>query len=103
MNAKTLAALAQNSGNLTLLNGLLGGDTGMFGGGETGTGTAGVQTVSDNALLTRILAELEKLQAQTAKSGSTATGSAAVGTSSAGHTADSASGGGTGGSTAAQR
>lgn len=101
LNAKTLAALAQNSGNLTLLNGLLGGDTGMFGGGETGTGTAGVQTVSDNALLTRILAELEKLQAQTAKSGSTATGSAAVGTASTGNAADSASGGGTGGSTAA--
>ena len=103
LNAKTLAALAQSSGNITLLNGLLGSDAGLFGEGAAGSGTAGLQTDSDNAVLTRILDVLEQLQAQTAQSGSTATGSIAVGTAPTGNTADSVSGGGTGGSAVADK
>ncbi len=103
LNAKTLAALAQSSGNITLLNGLLGSDAGLFGEGAAGSGSAGLQTASGNAVLTRILDVLEQLQAQTAQSGSTATGSTAVGTAPTGKAADSVSGGGTGGSAAADK
>ena len=66
LNAKTLAALSQNSGNLTLLNNLLGSDAGL--GGNTGVGNVtGSQTDTGGAVLTKILTELEKLQAQTAQ------------------------------------
>ena len=66
LNAKTLAALSQNSGNLTLLNNLLGTDAGL--GGNTGVGNVtGLQTDTGGAVLTKILTELEKLQAQTAQ------------------------------------
>ena len=66
LNAKTLAALSQNSGNLTLLNNLLGTDAGL--GGNTGVGNVtGSQTDTGGAVLTKILTELEKLQAQTAQ------------------------------------
>ena len=66
LNAKTLAALSQNSGNLTLLNNLLGSDAGL--GGNAGLGNVtGLQTDTGGAVLTKILSELEKLQAQTAQ------------------------------------
>ena len=66
LNAKTLAALSQNSGNLTLLNNLLGTDAGL--GGNAGLGNVtGLQTDTGGAVLTKILTELEKLQAQTAQ------------------------------------
>ena len=66
LNAKTLAALSQNSGNLTLLNNLLGTDAGL--GDNTGLGNVtGLQTDTGGAVLTKILTELEKLQAQTAQ------------------------------------
>ena len=66
LNAKTLAALSQNSGNLTLLNNLLGSDAGL--GGNAGLGNVtGLQTDTGGAVLTKILTELEKLQAQTAQ------------------------------------
>lgn len=66
LNAKTLAALSQNSGNLTLLNNLLGSDAGL--GGNAGLGNVtGLQTDTGGAILTKILTELEKLQAQTAQ------------------------------------
>lgn len=66
LNAKTLAALSQNSGNLTLLNNLLGSDAGL--GGNTGLdNVTGLQTDTGGAVLTKILTELEKLQAQTAQ------------------------------------
>ena len=66
LNAKTLAALSQNSGNLTLLNNLLGSDAGL--GGNAGLGNVtGLQTNTGGAVLTKILTELEKLQAQTAQ------------------------------------
>ena len=66
LNAKTLAALSQNSGNLTLLNNLLGTDAGL--GGNAGLGNVtGLQTDTGGAILTKILTELEKLQAQTAQ------------------------------------
>lgn len=66
LNAKTLAALSQNSGNLTLLNNLLGTDAGLGGNGGLGNVT-GLQTDTGGAVLTKILTELEKLQAQTAQ------------------------------------
>ena len=66
LNAKTLVALSQNSGNLTLLNNLLGSDAGL--GGNAGLGNVtGLQTDTGGAILTKILTELEKLQAQTAQ------------------------------------
>ena len=61
LNAKTLGALTQNSGNLTLLNNLLGSDAGL------GGSVTGLQTDTGGAVLTKILTELEKLQAQTAQ------------------------------------
>jgi len=73
LNAKTLAALSQNSGNLTLLNNLLGTDAGL--GGNTGVGNVtGSQTDTGGAVLTKILTELEKLQAQTAQAAGTSGG-----------------------------
>jgi len=51
LSAQMLSALAQNSGNLTLLNGLLG-------------DSAGTQSDVTETVLTKILAELEKLQTQ---------------------------------------
>ena len=70
LNAKTLAALSQNSGNLTLLNNLLGSDAGL--GGNAGLGNVtGLQTDTGGAVLTKILTELEKLQAQTAQAAGT--------------------------------
>ena len=70
LNAKTLAALSQNSGNLTLLNNLLGTDAGL--GGNAGLGNVtGLQTDTGGAVLTKILTELEKLQAQTAQAAGT--------------------------------
>ena len=73
LNAKTLAALSQNSGNLTLLNNLLGTDAGL--GGNTGLGNVtGLQTDTGGAVLTKILTELEKLQAQTAQAAGTSGG-----------------------------
>lgn len=95
LNAKTLAALSQNSGNLTLLNNLLGTDAGL--GGNTGLGNVtGLQTDTGGAVLTKILTELEKLQAQTAQaagtSGGTITGTvnaaSAAGNTGAGNAAD---------------
>lgn len=75
LNAKTLAALSQNSGNLTLLNNLLGTDAGL--GGNAGLGNVtGLQTDTGGAVLTKILTELEKLQAQTAQKENTQTGQA---------------------------
>ncbi|UTC50135.1 hypothetical protein [Treponema sp. OMZ 855] len=75
LNAKTLAALSQNSGNLTLLNNLLGTDAGL--GGNAGLGNvSGLQTDTGGAVLTKILSELEKLQAQTAQKENTQTGQA---------------------------
>ena len=72
-NAKTLAALSQNSGNLTLLNNLLGTDAGL--GGNAGLGNVtGLQTDTGGAVLTKILTELEKLQAQTAQAAGTSGG-----------------------------
>ena len=66
LNAKTLTALSQNSGNLTLLNNLLGTDAGL--GGNAGLGNVtDLQTDTGGAILTKILTELEKLQAQTAQ------------------------------------
>ena len=56
LNAKTLSALAQNSGNITLLNGLLGAAGSL-------DGTEGTRTGVDGVILTNILTELEKLQA----------------------------------------
>ena len=79
LNAKTLAALSQNSGNLTLLNNLLGTDAGL--GGNTGLGNVtGLQTDTGGAVLTKILTELEKLQAQTAQAAPTSTGNTVGGT-----------------------
>ena len=73
LNAKTLAALSQNSGNLTLLNNLLGSDAGL--GGNAGLGNVtGLQTDTGGAILTKILTELEKLQAQTAQAAGTSGG-----------------------------
>ena len=73
LNAKTLAALSQNSGNLTLLNNLLGTDAGL--GGNAGlSGGTGLQTDTGGAVLTKILTELEKLQAQTAQAAGTSGG-----------------------------
>lgn len=73
LNAKTLAALSQNSGNLTLLNNLLGTDAGL--GGNAGLGNVtGLQTDTGGAVLTKILTELEKLQAQTAQAAGTSGG-----------------------------
>lgn len=73
LNAKMLAALSQNSGNLTLLNNLLGTDAGL--GGNTGLGNVtGLQTDTGGAVLTKILTELEKLQAQTAQAADTSGG-----------------------------
>ena len=73
LNAKTLAALSQNSGNLTLLNNLLGSDAGL--GGNTGLdNVTGLQTDTGGAVLTKILTELEKLQAQTAQAAGTSGG-----------------------------
>lgn len=95
LNAKTLAALSQNSGNLTLLNNLLGTDAGL--GDNTGLGNVtGLQTDTGGAVLTKILTELEKLQAQTAQaagtSGSTITdtvnAASAAGNTGAGNAAD---------------
>ena len=95
LNAKTLAALSQNSGNLTLLNNLLGSDAGL--GGNAGLGNVtGLQTDTGGAVLTKILTELEKLQAQTAQaagtSGGTITGTvnaaSAAGNTGAGNAAD---------------
>ena len=95
LNAKTLAALSQNSGNLTLLNNLLGTDAGL--GGNAGLGNVtGLQTDTGGAVLTKILTELEKLQAQTAQaagtSGGTITGTvnaaSAAGNTGAGNAAD---------------
>ncbi len=81
LNAKTLAALSQNSGNLTLLNNLLGSDAGL--GGNAGLGNVtGLQTDTGGAVLTKILTELEKLQAQTAQVAqkeNTPTGNSAAG------------------------
>lgn len=100
LNAKTLAALSQNSGNLTLLNNLLGTDAGLGGNGGLSGGT-GLQTDTGGAVLTKILTELEKLQAQTAQASqkkstqagnhtvSEANVTGAAGTSG-GHTADAA-------------
>ena len=73
LNAKTLAALSQNSGNLTLLNNLLGSDAGLGGNGGLGNVT-GLQTDTGGAVLTKILTELEKLQAQTAQAAGTSGG-----------------------------
>ena len=73
LNAKTLAALSQNSGNLTLLNNLLGTDAGL--GDNTGLGNvSGLETDTGGAVLTKILTELEKLQAQTAQAAGTSGG-----------------------------
>ena len=73
LNAKTLAALSQNIGNLTLLNNLLGSDAGL--GGNAGLGNVtGLQTDTGGAVLTKILTELEKLQAQTAQAAGTSGG-----------------------------
>lgn len=73
LNAKTLAELSQNSGNLTLLNNLLGTDAGL--GGNAGLGNVtGLQTDTGGAVLTKILTELEKLQAQTAQAAGTSGG-----------------------------
>ena len=66
LDAKTLAALTQNSGNVTLLNMLLGSDAGLGGNAGLG-GVSGLQTDTGSAVLTKILTELEKLQAQTAQ------------------------------------
>ena len=73
LNAKTLAALSQNSGNLTLLNNLLGSDAGLGGNAGLG-GVTGLQTDTGGAVLTKILTELEKLQAQTAQAAGTSGG-----------------------------
>ena len=95
LNAKTLAALSQNSGNLTLLNNLLGTDAGL--GGNTGVGNVtGLQTDTGGAVLTKILTELEKLQAQTAQAAGTSGGTitdtvnaaSAAGNTGAGKAAD---------------
>ena len=95
LNAKTLAALSQNSGNLTLLNNLLGTDAGV--GGNTGLGNVtGLQTDTGGAVLTKILTELEKLQAQTAQAAGTSGGTitdtvnaaSAAGNTGAGNAAD---------------
>ena len=95
LNAKTLAALSQNSGNLTLLNNLLGSDAGL--GGNTGLGNVtGLQTDTGGAVLTKILSELEKLQAQTAQAAGTSGGTitdtvnaaSAAGNTGAGNAAD---------------
>lgn len=95
LNAKTLAALSQNSGNLTLLNNLLGTDAGL--GGNAGLGNVtGLQTDTGGAVLTKILSELEKLQAQTAQAAGTSGGTitdtvnaaSAAGNTGAGNAAD---------------
>ena len=95
LNAKTLAALSQNSGNLTLLNNLLGTDAGL--GDNTGLGNVtGLQTDTGGAVLTKILTELEKLQAQTAQAAGTSGGTitdtvnaaSAAGNTGAGNAAD---------------
>nr|WP_315442649.1 hypothetical protein [uncultured Treponema sp.] len=95
LNAKTLAALSQNSGNLTLLNNLLGSDAGL--GGNAGLGNVtGLQTDTGGAVLTKILTELEKLQAQTAQAAGTSGGTiidtvnaaSAAGNTGAGNAAD---------------
>jgi len=65
LNAKTLSALTQNSGNLALLNNLLGSDAGLEG------RVTGLQTDTNGAVLTKILTELEKLQTQTAQASQT--------------------------------
>lgn len=65
LNAKTLSALTQNSGNLALLNNLLGSDAGL------GGSVTGLQTDTNGAVLTKILTELEKLQTQTAQASQT--------------------------------
>ena len=95
LNAKTLAALSQNSGNLTLLNNLLGTDAGL--GDNTGLGNVtGLQTDTGGAVLTKILTELEKLQAKTAQAAGTSGGTitdtvnaaSAAGNTGAGNAAD---------------
>ncbi|QHX43873.1 hypothetical protein GWP43_10905 [Treponema vincentii] len=89
LNAKTLAALSQNSGNLTLLNNLLGTDAGV--GGNAGLGNVtGLQTDTGEAILTKILTELEKLQAQTGQAvqkETTSTGNTGTGNAADAHTA----------------
>ncbi|EEV21106.1 hypothetical protein TREVI0001_1465 [Treponema vincentii ATCC 35580] len=65
LNAKTLSALTQNSGNLALLNNLLGSDAGL------GDSVTGLQTDTNGTVLTKILTELEKLQTQTAQASQT--------------------------------
>lgn len=65
LNAKTLSALTQNSGNLALLNNLLGSDAGL------GGSVTGLQTDTNGAVLTKILTELERLQTQTAQASQT--------------------------------
>ena len=98
LNAKTLAALSQNSGNLTLLNNLLGSDAGL--GGNAGLGNVtGLQTDTGGAVLTKILTELEKLQAQTAQAAGTS-GGTITGTVNAASTAGN-TGAGTNGNNAA--
>ena len=73
LNAKTLSALTQNSGNLALLNNLLGSDAGL--GGNAGLGNVtGLETDTGGAVLTKILSELEKLQAQTGQAAGTSGG-----------------------------
>lgn len=95
LNAKTLAALSQNSGNLTLLNNLLGTDAGL--GDNTGLGNVtGLQTDTGGAVLTKILTELEKLQVKTAQAAGTSGGTitdtvnaaSAAGNTGAGNAAD---------------
>lgn len=98
LNAKTLAALSQNSGNLTLLNNLLGTDAGLGGNGGLGNVT-GLETDTGGAVLTKILTELEKLQAQTAQAAGTS-GGTITGTVNAASTAAN-TGAGTNGNNAA--
>lgn len=95
LNAKTLAALSQNSGNLTLLNNLLGTDAGL--GDNTGLGNVtGLQTDTGGDVLTKILTELEKLQVKTAQAAGTSGGTitdtvnaaSAAGNTGAGNAAD---------------
>ena len=66
LDAQTLAALTRNSGNVMLLNNLLGSDAGLGGNAGLG-GVGGLHTDTGGAVLTKILTELEKLQAQTAQ------------------------------------
>lgn len=82
LNAQTLSALAQNSGNLSLLNNLLGEATGM-------------QTNVSGPVLTKLLTELEKLQTQAGNGGGANDGqatAAANGTTTAGPAGKTADG-----------